>query len=66
MKPTRCIDPCLKYCQECKYGWVQYPSWVETREDLGGCTFESGCIYGLEDTEPTEEEIREFNKWIER
>ena len=39
MKPTRCIDPCLKYCQECKYGWVQYPSWVETREDLGGCTF---------------------------
>ena len=62
-KPTRCIDPVMKYCQGCQYGWVKYPDWVETRDDLYGCTFESGCIYGLENDEPTEEELREFEKW---
>ena len=54
-KPTRCIDPVIKYCQGCQYGWVKYPDWVEIYEDLDGCCFESGCIYGLENTEPTEE-----------
>lgn len=44
-KPTRCIDPVIKYCQECPLGWVKYPDWVETLEDLRGCTFESGCCY---------------------
>lgn len=61
-KPTRCIDPVMKFCQECKYGWVEYPSWVETSDDLDGCSFESGCMYGLEDTKPTEEEIKEFEE----
>ena len=61
-KPTRCIDPVIKYCQGCQYGWVKYPDWVETYEDLDGCCFESGCIYGFENTEPTEEELKEFDE----
>ena len=61
-KPTRCIDPVMKFCQECRYGWVHYPEWVETYEDTFDCTFESGCMYGLEDTEPTEEELKEFDE----
>ena len=32
--PTRCIDPIIQYCQGCRYGYVDYPSWVETEEDL--------------------------------
>lgn len=62
-KPTRCIDPVIKYCQSCKYGWMSYPDWAETREDLDGCCLDSGCIYGLEDTQPTEEELEEFYRW---
>lgn len=46
-KPKRCIDPVMKYCQGCEYGWVKYPDWVETREDLYDCIFESGCMYGF-------------------
>lgn len=58
--PERCIDPVVKYCQGCKYGYVIYPEDVETARDLEGCFFETGCIFGLEDTEPTEQELREF------
>ena len=54
MKPTRCIDPVVRYCQWCRYGYISYPDWIETREDLDVCCFESGCTYGLEDTQPTE------------
>lgn len=61
-EPKRCIDPVVKYCQECPLGWVKYPDWVETREDLCDCSFESGYCYGFENDEPTEEEIREFNE----
>ena len=63
-KPTRCIDPVMKLCQECEYGWVRYPDWVETREDIFNCSFESGCIFGLENTEPTKEELKEFDEFI--
>lgn len=62
-KPTRCIDPVMKFCQECEYGWVQYPLWVETYEDLEGCCFESGCIYGLEGDKPTDDELKAFEEW---
>lgn len=58
--PTRCIDPVIKYCQECEYGLIVYPEWVETYEDTFDCVFETVCIYHLEDTEPTEEELLEF------
>lgn len=62
-RPTRCVDPVIKYCQGCQYGWIKYPDWVETREDLEWCTFDSGCMFGLEDTEPTPEEVAEFERW---
>ena len=68
-KPTRCIDPVVKYCQGCTWGYVNYPAWVETAEDLEGCTFESGCTLGFDqgrpEDEPTEEELDEFEKWFE-
>ena len=62
-RPTRCVDPVIKYCQGCQYGWIKYPDWVETREDLEWCTFDSGGMVGLEDTEPTPEEEAEFERW---
>ena len=62
--PTRCVDPVMQYCQGCRYGWVSYPDWVETREDLDGCCFESGCMYGLEKDQPTEEELAEFGRLV--
>ena len=70
MKPTRCIDPVIKYCQECRYGHCIYPSWVETAEDLEWCSFETVCMYGFDkgrpEDEPTEEELKEFEKWLEQ
>ena len=69
-KPTRCIDPVIKYCQGCEWGWVNYPEWVETSEDLAGCTFESGCTLGFDkgrpEDEPTEEELKEFEHIIDK
>ena len=65
-KPTSCIDPIIKYCQEYQYDWIKYPDWVETFEDLDGYSFKSGCIYGLESTESTEEELKEFDKWMKK
>ncbi len=67
--PTRCIDPVIKFCQECPYGHCVYPSWVETAEDLEYCNFEVFCTLGYDqgrpEDEPTEEELKEFDRWIE-
>ena len=67
-KPTRCVDPVMKYCQGCRYGHISYPEWVETAEDLEGCSFETFCILGFDkgrpEDEPTEEEIKEFDEWL--
>ena len=63
-RPTRCIDPVMQYCQNCIYGYVEYPEWVETHEDLEYCTVESGCMLGLDNTKPTEEELKQFEEWI--
>ena len=41
--PTRCIDPIIKFCQECPWGYNVYPPWVEAGEDLEGCSFETVC-----------------------
>ncbi len=64
--PTHCIDPVIKFCQECRYGYCTYPEWIETREDLEGCTFDSGCTLGFDkgrpEDEPTEEELKEFDE----
>lgn len=65
--PERCIDPVMKYCQKCEWGYVVYPDWVETYEDTFDCIFESGCILGFDqgrpEDEPTEDEIKEFDLW---
>ena len=39
--------PCTdiyQYCQGCKNGLVQYPSDVETYEDISGCYFDTVCL----------------------
>ncbi len=68
--PMRCIDPVIKFCQECRYGYCIYPEWVETREDLEFCTFETGCTLGFDksrlEDEPTEDELKEFDEWFAR
>lgn len=69
-KPTRCIDAVMKYCQECRYGHIVYPEWVETYEDSIDCCFRTVCIYGFDkgrpEDEPTEEELKEFDEWVKR
>lgn len=69
-KPTRCIDPVIKYCQGCKYGHCIYPEWVETAEDLEGCTFKTVCTLGFDkgrpEDEPTEKELKEFDEWCSK
>lgn len=65
-KPSRCIDAVLKSCQYCEFGVVEYPEWVENSHDLEGCNFETHCMYGLENTQPTEEELEEFERWVNR
>lgn len=67
--PTRCIDPVIKFCQECQWGHNIYPDWVETKEDLIGCSFETICTLGYDkgrpEDEPTEEELKKFNEWYQ-
>jgi len=69
-KPKRCIDPVMKFCQECEFGFIKYPDWVETYEDTFYCTFYAGCIYGFDkgrpEDEPTEDELKEFDEWCKR
>lgn len=69
-KPSRCIDPIIKFCQECIYGYCIYPEWVETIDDLEYCTFKVGCTLGFDkgrpEDEPTEEELKEFSKFYEK
>lgn len=68
-KPSRCIDPVMKYCQECRYGHIVYHDWAENYVDTFGCCFNTICIYGFDkgrpEYEPTEEELKEFEKWME-
>lgn len=64
-KPKRCIDPVMKYCQCCEYGYIIYSEDVETARDLDGCFFEEGCIFGFENDEPTAEDLAEFDEWWE-
>lgn len=58
----KCPDPVMKYCQGCKYGYIKYPDWVETREDLEGCCFETFCTIGMENYKPTKKEERQFHR----
>ena len=66
IKPKRCVDPVVKYCQGCPWGHISYPAWAETAEDLEWCSIKSTCILGYDqgrpEDEPTEEELKEFDK----
>lgn len=67
--PIRCIDPIIKSCKNCQWGHNIYPDWVETREDLKWCTFETVCTLGFDkgrpEDEPTQKELKDFEKWCE-
>lgn len=62
-KPTRYIDSIVKYCQGCRWGGVTYDDEDAVRafpnEDHH---FTEYCRLGLQDTEPTQEELDEFEK----
>lgn len=49
---------------------MRLTNWVETAEDLEGCVFETVCTLGFDkgriEDEPTEEELKEFEKWNRR
>lgn len=68
--PTRCIDPVMKCCQDCAWGYREYGDDVECSADLAGCCFESGCTLGFDqgrpEDEPTEEEMKEFEEWLDK
>lgn len=68
--PSRCVDPIIKNCANCRYGHVEYPEWIETHEDLAGCCYDTSCLLGydkgrLED-EPTEDEMEKFDEWCKK
>ena len=67
-KPKRCIDPIMKSCEMCIWGWKNYPDWVESYNDLSYCNIESGCTLGYDqgrpEDEPTEEEMKKFDEWM--
>lgn len=67
--PTRCIDPVMKCCQDCAWGYRKYGDDVECSADLAGCCFESGCTLGFDkgrpEDEPTDEELQKFDEWME-
>lgn len=69
-RPSRCVDPIIKDCKNCRYGHVEYPEWVETYEDLAGCCYETSCILGYDcgriEDEPTEDEIKKFDEWYKK
>lgn len=67
--PSRCIDPVMKYCQDCKYGWIRYPDDVDSYEDTLGRCFDSGCTLGYDkgrpEDEPTDQELKAFFDWCQ-
>ena len=66
--PTRCIDPVMKCCQDCTWGYREYGDDVECSADIAGCCFESGCTLGFDqgrpEDEPTDEELQKFDEWM--
>lgn len=63
--PSRCIDPVIKYCQECPWGWVDLGSeWIETDTGWYPGDFDCGCTLGYDqgrpEDEPTSEELEEL------
>ena len=69
-RPSRCVDPIMKNCKNCRYGHVLYQGWAETYEDLSGCCYDTVCILGYDrgriEDEPTEDEMKKFNEWCKK
>ena len=65
-KELKCPDPVMKYCQGCRYGIIHYSDDVETCYDIFGAIFETHCIYGLEEQQPSEEDLKEFYAWYKK
>lgn len=67
--PTRCVDPVMKRCQDCIWGYCRYGDDIECYADLADCSVESGCTLGFDqgrsEDEPTDEELQEFEKEFE-
>lgn len=63
-KPTRCIDPVLKRCDECEWGCVCEAEYVEINGRLHWSSIGFECILGYNkgrpEDEPTEKELEEF------
>lgn len=64
--PTRCIDPAMKDCQNCRYGSIIYGDDVECYADTQGCCFDTICTLGFENDLPTDEEIKRFEEEMRR
>lgn len=68
--PSRCIDPIIKDCENCRYGHVEYPGWVESYEDRYACCYDTYCSRGYDqdrpEDEPTEDELKNFAKYLEK
>lgn len=45
--PIRCVDPVMKCCQDCTWGYYEYGDDVKCYADLASCCFESGCTLGF-------------------
>lgn len=65
-KELKCLDPVMKYCQECPYGNIHYSDDIETYYDTLGANFKTYCIYGLEYQPPSEEDLKEFYAWYKK
>ncbi|NDO19949.1 hypothetical protein FMM68_09805 [Lachnospiraceae bacterium MD329] len=38
-----CVDKYC-YCEGCQYGYIKYPEWVETAENLEGISYDTYCL----------------------
>lgn len=47
-KQIQCIDPEMKFCQECKYEHCICSNDIETSEDLDLCCFDTSCMYDFD------------------
>ena len=59
-KQVQCLDPEMKFCQECEYGGCVYQDDVETSSDLYECCFYTACMYGFDKVEEQHGKQKQF------
>lgn len=47
-KQFQCVDPEIKFCQECGYEGYVYQKDIETSRDLEECCFDTFCMYDFD------------------